>query len=618
MAVTTTIVAFMPLLFIAGIMGKFIAVMPTAVIIILIVSLVEALVILPAHLHGAFTRASKRQGQTSKRGFQVRMVKKVDETLQYVINRHYARAIRFVVRNRYFSLCVAIAVLIVMAGLVAGGRVSFVLFPKADSDWMIAEVSYPLGTPVQLTENTLMRIEEAAISLNPKFAPEVKEGEKIIQHVMTLVGQIPPRDWKAGELGGHAGQIWVEILGAEGRPKLRAEDVVNAWRKAVGDIPGVDRLTFSILHGGPAGNPIEVQVIGKDFELLKLSAGELKREIATYPGTYDIMDDFKPGKEEKRLRAHPGAKPLGISLSDIARQVRQAFYGEEAVRIQRGRDDIKVMVRYAEAERRSLAGMEEMRIRTRQGDEVPLEEVAKIDHGHAYSTVQRVDRKRVITVSSDLDQEIANAAEIIADLKANFLPELAGRYPGVSFGMEGEEKRRVESMDSLWRGYILALMGMYLLLATQFRSYIQPVAIMLAIPFGLVGAIIGHLLLGLDVTLMSLFGIVALSGIVVNDSLILIDFINRAIREGVPVDEAVETSGKARFRPVILTSLTTIAGLMPLLLERSFQAQFLIPMAVSICFGLLVATALTLLLVPALYLIIKDMAGFAARLAGKT
>jgi multidrug efflux pump subunit AcrB len=617
MAVTTTIVAFTPLLFVAGIMGKFIAVLPTAVIIILIVSLVEALVILPAHLQGAFSRASRRGDHASKNGFQVRMVKKVDATLQRVIHQHYARAIRFVVRNRYFSLCVATAILIVMAGMVAGGRVSFVLFPKTDSDWMIAEVSYPLGTPIQLTESTLMRMENAAVSLNAKFASEVKGEEDIIRHVMTLVGQIPPRDWKPGELGGHAGQIWVEILGAEGRPKVRAEDVVNAWREAVGDIPGVDRLTFSILHGGPAGNPIEVQVIGKDYERLKQAARELKREIATYPGTYDILDDFKPGKEEKKLRAHPGAKPLGISLRDIARQVRQAFYGEEAVRIQRGRDDIKVMVRYAEGERRSLAGMEDMRIRTRQGDEVPLEEVVRIDHGHAYSTIQRVDRKRVITVSSDLDQETANAAEIVSDLKASFLPELAARYPGVSFGMEGEEKRREESVNSLWRGYILALMGMYLLLATQFRSYVQPVAIMLAIPFGLVGAIIGHLLLGLDITLMSLFGIVALSGIVVNDSLILIDFINRAIRDGMPLEEAVQASGKARFRPVILTSLTTIAGLMPLLLERSFQAQFLIPMAVSISFGLLVATGLTLLLVPALYLIINDMEGFAARLFGK-
>jgi multidrug efflux pump subunit AcrB len=615
MAVTTTIVAFTPLLFVAGIMGKFIAVLPTAVIIILTVSLIEALVILPAHLHGAFSRASKREA--TKNGLQVRLVGKVDQILQHVINRHYARAIRFVIRNRYFSFCVALAVLIVMGGLVAGGRVSFVLFPKADSDWMIAEVSYPLGTPVRLTESTIKRIEDAAVSLIPQFASEVEEGEKVVQHVLSLVGQIPPRDWKSGETGGHAGQIWVELLGAEGRPRIRAEDVMNQWRKAVGDVAGVDRLAFSILHGGPAGTPIEVQVIGEDFDLLKQAAAEIKREIATYPGTYDIMDDFKPGKEEKKLRARPGAKPLGISLRDIAKQVRQAFYGEEAVRIQRGRDDIKVMVRYAEAERRSLAGIEEMRIRTRLGDEVPLEEVAEIDHGRAYSAIQRVDRKRVITVFSDLDQDVANAAEIVSDLKADFLLKLAKQYPGVSFNMEGEEKRRVESMGSLWRGYILALMGMYLLLATQFRSYIQPVAIMMAIPFGLVGAVVGHLLMGLDITLLSLFGIVALSGIVVNDSLILIDFINRAIRDGTPLDEAVEASGKARFRPVILTSLTTIAGLMPLLLERNFQAQFLIPMAVSISFGLLAATGLTLLLVPALYLILKDMGGFAARLAGK-
>jgi len=616
MAVTTTMVAFTPLLFVAGIMGKFIAVLPTAVIIILVVSLGEALVILPAHLHGAFVRASKHQSST--KGLHVRLLQTVDKALHHVINRQYARAIKFVIRNRYFSFCVALSVVIIMAGLVRGGHVSFVLFPKTDSDWMLAEVSYPLGTPVQVTENTIKHLENAALSLNPQFAPEVPEGAKIVQHVLSLVGQIPPRDWKAGERGGHAGQIWVELLTSEHRPRIRAEDVLNHWRSKVADVPGVERLSFSILHGGPAGNPIEVQVIGDDFDLLKQVASELKREIATYPGTYDIVDDFKPGKEEKKLKARPGAKPLGISLMDIAKQVRQAFYGEEAVRIQRGRDDIKVMVRYAEAERRSLAGIEEMRIRTRQGDEIPLDEVAQIDHGRAYSTIQRVDRKRVITVASDLDQEVANAGKIVRDLKANFLPQLIKRYPGVSYSMEGEEKRTNESVESLKRGFALALMGIYLLLATQFRSYLQPVAIMIAIPFGLIGAIVGHLLMGLDITLLSLFGIVALSGIVVNDSLILIDFINRALRDGMPLEQAVEASGKARFRPVILTSLTTIAGLMPLMLERNFQAQFLIPMAVSISFGLLVATVLILLIVPALYLIIKDVTRFSARLFGKT
>ena len=615
MAVTTTIVAFTPLLFVAGIMGKFIAVLPTAVIIILIVSLGEALVILPAHLDGALSRVSK--DQSSRKGIHVRLLDTVDRALHHVINRHYARAIRFVIRNRYFSFCMALGVLIIMAGLVAGGHVSFVLFPKTDSDWMIAEVSYPLGTPVRVTENTIKCLENAALALNRQFAPEVSEGDKVVQHVLSLVGQIPPRDWKAGERGGHAGQIWVELLGSENRPRIRAEHVVNQWRKEVGDVPGVERLSFSILHGGPAGNPIEVQLIGQDFDLLKRAASELKAEIASYPGTYDIVDDFKPGKEEKKLKARPGAKPLGISLHDIARQVRQAFYGEEALRIQRGRDDIKVMVRYARAERRSLAGMEEMRIRTGQGDEIPLDEVAEIDHGRAYSTIRRVDRKRVITVASDLDQEVANAAKIVNDLKANFLPRLLKQFPGVSYSMEGEEKRRVESLDSLKRGFVLALMGIYLLLATQFRSYAQPAVIMMAIPFGLVGAVGGHLIMGLDLTLMSLFGVVALSGIVVNDSLILIDFTNRAIRDGKPPEDAVEASGKARFRPVILTSVTTIAGLMPLMLERNFQAQFLIPMAVSITFGLLMATVLTLLLVPALYMIVKDLTGLSGRLFGR-
>jgi len=319
------------------------------------------------------------------------------------------------------------------------------------------------------------------------------------------------------------------------------------------------------------------------------------------------MDDFRPGKQEKRVRVKAGARSIGITMSDIARQLRQAFYGEEATRIQRGRDDIKVLVRYAENDRRSISGIEEMRIRTGDGQEIPIEAVADITHGRAYSVISRVDRKRVITVSSDIEEAIANAGAIVADLKANFLPNLVERYPGLEYDLEGQEKRTRESLDSLKKGFVLALMVIFLLLASQFRSYIQPVIIMMAIPFGLIGAIAGHLIMGMQITMISIFGFVALSGIVVNDSLILIDFINRALREGGEVTAAVVKSGKARFRPVLLTSITTIAGLFPLLLERSFQAQFLIPMAVSISFGLLAATILTLLYVPALYLIVMDV-----------
>jgi multidrug efflux pump subunit AcrB len=365
----------------------------------------------------------------------------------------------------------------------------------------------------------------------------------------------------------------------------------------------VETLTFTTLEGGPGGNPIEIQLAGKDFNQLRRAADELKIEMRTYPGTFD----FKPGKEEKQVKIKEGARSLGITMSDIARQLRQAFYGEESVRIQRGRDDIKVMVRYDASDRRSIAGIEEMRIRTGSGQEIPIEEVADITHGRAYSVIHRVDRKRVITVSSNLDESIANASKIVADLNKDFLPKLIERHPELEYDLEGQEKRTRESLDSLKNGYVLALMGIFLLLASQFRSYIQPVIIMMAIPFGLIGAIAGHLVMGLSITMISIFGIVALSGILVNDSLILIDFINRAARNGAEIETAVVQSGKVRFRPVLLTSITTIAGLLPILMERSFQAQFLIPMAVSISFGLLAATVLTLLYVPALYLIVMDV-----------
>lgn len=410
------------------------------------------------------------------------------------------------------------------------------------------------------------------------------------------------------------GEVWIELVTSEKRPNISVNRVLNQWRNLAGEVPGLDRLAFYTMEGGPAGNPIEIQLKGGDFNQLRLAADELKAELKTYPGTFDINDDFKPGKQERRFRIKDSAKSLGISMSDIAKQLRQAFYGEEALRIQRGRDDVKVMVRYAEKDRRSISGIEEMRIRTKEDREVPIEEVAEITYGRAYSVIHRVDRKRVVTVISDLDETTANASQIVGAIKENFLPGLIERYPALRYDLEGQEKRTRESIDSLKRGFTLAIMGIFLLLASQFKSYIQPIIIMMAIPFGLIGAIVGHFVMGLHITMISLFGAVALSGIVVNDALILIDFINKAVGRGVEIDAAVIESGKNRFRPVLLTSVTTIAGLFPLLLERSFQAQFLIPMAVSISFGLFAATLLTLLFVPALYLIVEDCRHlFAAR-----
>jgi multidrug efflux pump subunit AcrB len=605
MAISTTVVAFSPLLFIAGIMGKFIAVMPMAVIIILIVSLGEALIILPSHLHHALTQSEKKSRRWTS--WHEHLQLKLERGLQLVIQRLYSKAISYVVKNRYFTFSLGLGVLIISLGIIAGGYVPFVFFPKGESDWMVAEIVYPLGTPFKVTEITIEKLEQNSFELNSVYTDFSEKNGKLVKNIFSIVGAIPRRDWKPPEYGGHVGQVWIEIASSEEREGVSTHEVLNQWRDLIGEIPGVDRFTFATLEGGPAGNPIEIQLSGQNFDQLQQAAAELKAEIATFPGTFDISDTFKPGKQEQKIRVREGAKSIGVTMRDLARQIRQAFYGEEALRIQRNRDDVKVMVRYADQERSSLSGIEEMRIRTPGGQEIPIEEVAKVELGRAYSVINRVDRKRTITVISDIDESTGNASVIVSELKAGFLKTLEERFPGLTYEFGGQEKRTRESLDSIKSGYMLAMMGIFLLLASQFRSYIQPLIIMMAIPFGLIGAILGHLVMGIEFTIVSVFGIVALSGIVVNDSLILIDFINRALRNGVALHQAVIESGKARFRPVLLTSVTTIAGLFPLLLERSFQAQFLIPMAVSICFGLLAATVLTLLYVPALYLIVRDI-----------
>lgn len=606
MAVSTTMVAFLPLMYISGIMGKFIAVMPQAVIAILAFSLVEALIILPAHLDSALSSAGKKK-ELFFFSLHERVRKVVERAQDRFINRIYVPVIKYSIKNRYFTLTIGIGILIISMGAIRGEHVPFVFFPKSDSNWVIAEIIYPLGTPFEKTESSIKRIENAAFKLDKAFREQVKGDRDLLVNTFSLVGSIPRRDWKPGVHGAHAGEVWIEIKPAEDRPDLPVSDVTSKWREYTGGIAGVEKLTFSPLAGGPGGNPIEIQLAGDRFDQLKQASEDLKDEIAKYPGTFDITDNFRPGKMEKRLRIKDGAKSVGVTMADIARQTRQAYYGDEVMQIQRGKDDLKVMVRYAEKEREEIASIEEMRIRTEDNREIPLKEVASIETVRGYSEINRVDRKRVITVISDINEDEANAREIVTDLKSGFLQDLVKQYPGISFDLEGQAKRTKESIDSLKKGFLLAVMVIFLLLASQFRSYSQPVIIMAAIPFGLVGAVIGHFIMGFPITIISIFGIVALSGIVVNDSLILIDFINNRVIQGDDVQTAVVESGKSRFRPVMLTSFTTIAGLFPLLLETSFQAQFLIPMAVSICFGLMGATLLILVYVPSLYLILRDI-----------
>ena len=617
MAISTTIVAFMPMLYVSGVMGKFMKILPTAVVTILIVSIWEAFIILPAHLAESLERDYRKDRQT--RPWHRRLLDWIQGRLQYTIHNIYGPALAWVLRNRYLTLAVGVGTLVIMFGLIFGRHVPFVIFPKHESDYIQAQVSFPLGTPVSVTEATIKKIEGVVPQLNQAFSGPQTGGKDIVLDSFSLVGAIAGRRGgvRGGELGGHAGQVFMELLSSEER-SVKVTEVVNRWRKLVGEVPGVEELTFTTMTGGPGGNPIEIQLAGGDFEELEKAASELKAEIAKYQGTFDTTDNFKPGKVEIKIDLQESARPLGITLADLARQIRQAFYGDEAVRLQRGRDDVKVMVRYSESERRTLGTMEEMRIRTPDGQEVPFSEVAEATHGRGYAVVNRTDRNRQITVTSDLDENLANAERIISELDRSFLPDLKKRYPGIRYSIEGQREQSNESVGSLMKGFIIAVLAIYLLLATQFRSYAQPLVIMAALPFGMVGAVLGHLVMGLTITLLSLFGVVALSGIVVNDSILLLDFINRARRQGKHIIQAVEESGKARFRAVILTSLTTIAGLLPLLMERGFQAQFLIPMAVSIVFGLMVATVLTLLFIPTLYLIVFDGINLLRRIFGLT
>ena len=623
MAVTTTIVAFAPLMFIDGIMGKFISIMPQAVICILAISLVEAFVILPAHLEGTLSHGSKPTNRAMRILFcWISWLKKdildahawlrkwMEKGLNLTIDRIYLPGLRFCVKNKYFTLAVGVGCLIVSVGLIVGGHVPFTFFPKNDSNWLISELIYPLGTPFEASQKSIKQIEKGAFALNDFFRDRVENGEDLIINNFSQVGVIPRRDWKPEVIGGHCGEAWIEIQPAAKRPSLPAPEVTAKWRELTGDILGTEQLTFTIIGGGPGGNPIEIRLVGSDFEHMEAAAEELKEEISTYPGTFDITDDFRPGKMEKQIFIRPGAEVLGVTMADIATQIRQAYYGDEAMKVQRGKDDVKVMIRYSSKERQTEASIDQLRIRTRDGRQIPLNQVARIETARGYSTIQRVDRRRVITVISDLDETVANAQKIVTDLKENFLPRLKDKYPGITYDLEGQAKRSKESIQSLLRGFWVATGVIFLLLASQFRSYVQPVIIMTAIPFGLIGAILGHFLMGLDITMISIFGIVALAGIVVNDSLILIDFINTHVREGEAVFDAVIEAGRNRFRPVLLTSVTTVAGLAPLLTETSFQAKFLIPMAVSISFGLAAATLLTLIFVPALYVVVRDLTRF--------
>jgi len=417
------------------------------------------------------------------------------------------------------------------------------------------------------------------------------------------------------EVGSHLGEVTVELLPAEER-SLSSTEMAARWRELTGAIPDALKLNFSASLFS-AGEDINVQLTGPDIDELRAAAETLKAGLGKHNGVHGISDSFVAGKRELKLGIKPAAEVLGLTLSDLARQVRQGFYGEEAQRIQRGRDEVRVMVRYPKNERHSLGDVENMRIRTREGFEVPFSEVATVELGRGFASIMRVDRRRAVNVTADVDPALVTAGEVLADLKTRVLPGLRDDHPAVLYTFEGQRAEQRDTISGLIRGFAFALIVIYALLAVPLRSYGQPLIIMSAIPFGLVGAILGHLIMRLDMTILSMFGLVALTGVVVNDSLLMVDFINRRRRTHDALHQAVREAGVARFRPILLTSLTTFAGLSPIMLERSMQARFLIPMAVSLAFGVIFATFITLMLVPSSYLILEDLRELPTRLRGR-
>ena len=601
-AVLTTVAAFMPLMFVPGMMGKIFRVIPLVVIPCLLFSLVESLNILPAHL----SHIPKRGRPGPWRRFQGLFA----NGLKLFVRRVYRPVLETALRWRYLTAALGVASMILTLGMVLSGRPNFHFFPSIEADFMAASVTMPQGTPVDATSVAVEKLEAGAARLRQALIEET--GQDYFLHVSASVGDQPMASRGGGPMGPirnisapHLGEVTIELAPTETRV-YNSDQLGNMWREAAGQIPEAVDINFNMSMMGP-GDDIDVQLAGPDIDTLRAAADEIKRRLAEYAGVYEISDSFRAGKEELKLSITPAAETLGLTLQDLGRQVRQAFYGEEAQRIQRGRDDIRVMVRYPRDDRRSIGDLENMRIRTPDGGEVPFGHVAVVEPGRGFASIRRVDRNRAVNVTASVEATVTSAGQVIADLETRILPDVLARYPGVFYTFEGAQAEMTDAVGGLQRGFLLALLMIFALLAVPLKSYVQPLIIMSAIPFGLVGAVWGHLVMGLDVTMMSMFGLIALSGVVVNDSLIMVDFINRKRGLHEDIGVAVREAGVNRFRPILLTSLTTFFGLVPLMVEKSFDAAFMVPMAVSLAFGVLFATFITLILVPTSYVILEDI-----------
>jgi multidrug efflux pump subunit AcrB len=598
--VLTTMMAFTPMLGLSGVSGKIWPNIPLVVIPTLAFSLVQSKLVLPAHLA---LLAPHRAEMPSNPLF--RLQRHIADGLERFVRHVYRPVLERLLRWRYVTAAGFLSILVLSISFVASGHVKFKFFPDVEGDILSAKFELTEGAPFTATEAVARALEEAAIRVGEELRN--REGSPVRVHHLASSGSQPFQTGfnpNGPPKATHIGEVTLELSPAAGRD-VTSEEFIDRWREVAGELPGVVELTFRA-ETASGGNAIDVNLSGPDLGRLREATDWAKAELVKYPGVIDISDSGRAGKDELRLiRLTQSGKSLGLRLEDVAMQVRDAFYGNEAQRLQRGRDEVKVMIRFPEDDRRTLASLETMKIRTAGGDEVPFQQVVEYEFDSGPAVINRTDRQRSIKITADVTAA-TNANEVVGAYTADVLDKLATRYPGVMFDFEGEQEDQANSVRELGVGFLFALVGMYVLIAIPLRSYWQPLIIMSVIPFGLVGAIGGHMLFGLNLSIMSMCGIVALAGVVVNDSLVMVDFVNRHRKES-SVITAARDAGVRRFRAILLTSLTTFAGLIPMLLETDVQARFLIPMAVSLAFGILFATVITLFLVPCVYLILEDI-----------
>ena len=584
--VLTTIAAFAPMTLITGAPERIAASVGWVVILTLVFSLVESKLILPAHL--SHVRARKRGT-----GWLARVQDACASGLTRFVHTHYRPFLETCVAHRWTTLSVFVGLLAISIGFAFGGQLRYVFFPPMANDFVFANIELSEGAPEELGVQVLGTLQDELATLNTALAEE-NDGKDVVRHSATFL------------FGGSNGRVVVE-LHHDVSERFSPEDVAARWREQVGEIAGLQKLEITASQFSGGGPPLSFRLFGRDPDQLEAASKELTAYLRGYAGVYEVESSNSSATRELQLEIRPEAEALGLTLGDLARQVREAFYGAEAQRIQRGTNEIKVMVRYPESERRSLGDLEDMWIRTPDGTEVPFTTVARAVYDDAPSRIRRFDRRRAVNVSGNVDIETLDPGDIVRNVTEDFLPDLESRYPGVESALSGATEEEEETLRLVAAGAALALLVIYALMAVPLGSYSQPLVIMSVIPFGVIGAIMGHLMLGLAASLVSMLGCIALAGVVVNDSLIMVDFVNSAVKEGRPRAQAAVEAGARRFRAILLTSMTTFFGLVPMMMESSGTASFMKPMAVSLAFGILFATVITLILIPCLYVILDDV-----------